>query len=88
MCSPLQGMDKTAEERRIAICIFDDVAEQCREAALKYLDFAPLYDLSFRKLPVWLISLFMSMSGIMKHIFHSFWKLAMIKILMLDRFAY
>ncbi|KAL0390381.1 UNVERIFIED_CONTAM: Importin-5 [Sesamum calycinum] len=33
-----QGKDKTAEERRIAICIFDDVAEQCREAALKYYD--------------------------------------------------
>ncbi|PSS14495.1 Importin-5 like [Actinidia chinensis var. chinensis] len=32
------GKDKTAEERRIAICIFDDVAEQCREAALKYYD--------------------------------------------------
>ena len=31
----LQGKDKTPEERRIAICIFDDVAEQCREAALK-----------------------------------------------------
>lgn len=30
-----QGKDKTAEERRIAICIFDDVAEQCRETALK-----------------------------------------------------
>ena len=34
----LKGKDKTAEERRIAICIFDDVAEQCREAALKYYD--------------------------------------------------
>ncbi|GJW24319.1 importin-5-like protein, partial [Tanacetum coccineum] len=33
-----QGKDKTSEERRIAICIFDDVAEQCREAALKYYD--------------------------------------------------
>ncbi|CAL9075224.1 unnamed protein product [Musa acuminata var. zebrina] len=32
------GKDKTAEERRIAICIFDDVAEQCQEAALKYYD--------------------------------------------------
>lgn len=31
----MQGKDKTPEERRIAICIFDDVAEQCREAALK-----------------------------------------------------
>lgn len=30
-----QGRDKTPEERRIAICIFDDVAEQCREAAIK-----------------------------------------------------
>ncbi|KAK1356183.1 TOG domain-containing protein [Heracleum sosnowskyi] len=35
---PMWGMDKTAEERRIAICIFDDVAEQCREAALKYYE--------------------------------------------------
>ncbi|TVU02138.1 hypothetical protein EJB05_52405, partial [Eragrostis curvula] len=34
----LQGKDKTAEERRIGICIFDDVAEQCRESALKYYD--------------------------------------------------
>ncbi|KAF7819275.1 importin-5-like [Senna tora] len=32
------GKDKTSEERRIAICIFDDVAEHCREAALKYYD--------------------------------------------------
>ncbi|KAK6137805.1 hypothetical protein DH2020_028453 [Rehmannia glutinosa] len=32
-----QGKDKSAEERRIAICIFDDVAEQCRESALKYV---------------------------------------------------
>ncbi|XP_073272643.1 uncharacterized protein [Primulina huaijiensis] len=35
---PMWGKDKTAEERRIAICIFDDLAEQCREAALKYYD--------------------------------------------------
>ncbi|XP_057781116.1 uncharacterized protein LOC130999574 [Salvia miltiorrhiza] len=35
---PMWGKDKTAEERRIAICIFDDVAEQCREEALKYYD--------------------------------------------------
>ncbi|XP_076918274.1 uncharacterized protein LOC143578652 [Bidens hawaiensis] len=35
---PMWGKDKTDEERRIAICIFDDVAEQCREAALKYYD--------------------------------------------------
>ncbi|KAG0485517.1 hypothetical protein HPP92_009596, partial [Vanilla planifolia] len=32
------GKDKTPEERRIAICIFDDIAEQCLEAALKYYD--------------------------------------------------
>ncbi|KAE9601182.1 hypothetical protein Lal_00023750 [Lupinus albus] len=36
--TPMWGRDKTPEERRIAICIFDDVAEQCREAALKYYD--------------------------------------------------
>ncbi|ERN20418.1 hypothetical protein AMTR_s00068p00103300 [Amborella trichopoda] len=36
--TPMWGKDKTAEERRIAICIFDDVAEQCRESALKYYD--------------------------------------------------
>ncbi|XP_066371254.1 uncharacterized protein [Miscanthus floridulus] len=33
-----QGKDKTSEERRIAICIFDDVAEHCREAAVRYYD--------------------------------------------------
>ncbi|KAJ7955426.1 importin-5 [Quillaja saponaria] len=36
--TPMWGRDKTPEERRIAICIFDDVAEQCREAAVKYYD--------------------------------------------------
>ncbi|KAM2244227.1 hypothetical protein ACFXTI_005315 [Malus domestica] len=36
--TPMWAKDKTPEERRIAICIFDDVAEQCREAALKYYD--------------------------------------------------
>ncbi|KAJ8643483.1 hypothetical protein MRB53_005231 [Persea americana] len=36
--TPMLGKDKTAEERRIAICIFDDVAEQCHEAALRYYD--------------------------------------------------
>ncbi|KAJ9179894.1 hypothetical protein P3X46_008207 [Hevea brasiliensis] len=36
--TPMWGKDKTAEERRIAICIFDDVVEQCQEAALKYYD--------------------------------------------------
>ncbi|XP_024975878.1 importin-5-like [Cynara cardunculus var. scolymus] len=35
---PMFGKDVTAEEKRIAICIFDDVAEHCREAALKYYD--------------------------------------------------
>ncbi|KAJ8574038.1 hypothetical protein K7X08_010549 [Anisodus acutangulus] len=35
---PMWGKDKTAEERRITICIFDDIAEQCGEAALKYYD--------------------------------------------------
>lgn len=30
-----QGKDKSPEDRRIAFCIFDDVAEQCREAALR-----------------------------------------------------
>ncbi|KAD4384200.1 hypothetical protein E3N88_24368 [Mikania micrantha] len=35
---PMWGKDKTAEERRTAICIFDDLAEQCREAAVKYYD--------------------------------------------------
>ncbi|KAF9670235.1 hypothetical protein SADUNF_Sadunf13G0047300 [Salix dunnii] len=33
-----RGKDKTAEERRIVICIFDDVVEHCKEAALKYYD--------------------------------------------------
>ncbi|XP_031248967.1 importin-5-like [Pistacia vera] len=36
--TPMWGKDKTAEERRIAICIFDDVVEHCHEAALKYYD--------------------------------------------------
>lgn len=36
--TPMWGRDKTPEERRIAICIFDDVAEQCREGAIKYYD--------------------------------------------------
>ncbi|XP_059462421.1 uncharacterized protein LOC132191425 [Corylus avellana] len=36
--TPMLGKDKTAEERRIAICIFDDVVEYCHEAALKYYD--------------------------------------------------
>eukprot|EP00252_Welwitschia_mirabilis_P001402 TRINITY_DN11268_c0_g1_i1.p1 TRINITY_DN11268_c0_g1~~TRINITY_DN11268_c0_g1_i1.p1 ORF type:complete len:1174 (+),score=249.39 TRINITY_DN11268_c0_g1_i1:398-3523(+) len=36
--TPMLGKDKTAEERRIAICIFDDVAEQCQEAAVKFYD--------------------------------------------------
>ncbi|KAL5058955.1 hypothetical protein RYX36_030559 [Vicia faba] len=36
--TPMFGKDKTSEERRIAICIFDDIAEHCREAALKYYD--------------------------------------------------
>ncbi|KAI3747198.1 hypothetical protein L6452_09649 [Arctium lappa] len=40
---PMWGKDVTAEEKRIAICIFDDVVEHCREAALKYYDtFLPL----------------------------------------------
>lgn len=34
--TPLWGKDATPEEKRIAICIFDDVAEHCQEAALKY----------------------------------------------------
>ncbi|XP_066397593.1 uncharacterized protein [Miscanthus floridulus] len=36
--TPMLGKDKTSEERRIAICIFDDVAEHCREAAVRYYD--------------------------------------------------
>ncbi|XP_074557446.1 uncharacterized protein LOC141813385 [Curcuma longa] len=36
--TPMLGKDKTPEERRIAICIFDDVAEQCQEAARRYYD--------------------------------------------------
>ncbi|GJW05293.1 importin-5-like protein [Tanacetum coccineum] len=33
---PMLSKEKTPEERRIAICIFNDVAEECREAALRY----------------------------------------------------
>ncbi|XP_010528743.1 PREDICTED: importin-5-like [Tarenaya hassleriana] len=36
--TPMLGSDRTAEEKRIAICIFDDVAEHCRDAALRYYD--------------------------------------------------
>ncbi|XP_057546144.1 uncharacterized protein LOC130825114 [Amaranthus tricolor] len=36
--TPMWGKDKTTEERRIAICIFDDIVEHCREAALRYYD--------------------------------------------------
>ncbi|KAG2546633.1 hypothetical protein PVAP13_9KG037200 [Panicum virgatum] len=36
--TPMLGKDRTSEERRIAICIFDDVAEHCREAAIRYYD--------------------------------------------------
>uniref|UniRef100_A0A7N0ZTG6 Importin N-terminal domain-containing protein n=1 Tax=Kalanchoe fedtschenkoi TaxID=63787 RepID=A0A7N0ZTG6_KALFE len=36
--TPMWGKDRTAEERRIAICIFDDITEHCRESALKYYD--------------------------------------------------
>ncbi|RLN15504.1 HEAT repeat, putative [Panicum miliaceum] len=36
--TPMLGKDRTSEERRIAICIFDDVAEHCREAAVRYYD--------------------------------------------------
>ncbi|KAH7296218.1 hypothetical protein KP509_26G014000 [Ceratopteris richardii] len=34
--TPMLGNDRTLEERRIAICIFDDVAEQCKSSACKY----------------------------------------------------
>lgn len=34
--TPMLGRDHTPEERRIAICIFDDVAEQCQGVATKY----------------------------------------------------
>ncbi|KAK1410940.1 hypothetical protein QVD17_37483 [Tagetes erecta] len=33
---PMWGKDRTAEEKRIAICIFDDVSEHCRDSAVKY----------------------------------------------------
>uniref|UniRef100_A0A804M2E4 TOG domain-containing protein n=2 Tax=Zea mays TaxID=4577 RepID=A0A804M2E4_MAIZE len=36
--TPMLGKNKSPEERRIAICIFDDVAEHCREAAVRYYD--------------------------------------------------
>ncbi|KAG6517212.1 hypothetical protein ZIOFF_020592 [Zingiber officinale] len=40
--TPMLGKDKTPEERRIAICIFVDVAEQCQEAALRH-DFHSIF---------------------------------------------
>ncbi|GFY98998.1 ARM repeat superfamily protein [Actinidia rufa] len=36
--TPMGRIKQLRREGRIAICIFDDVAEQCREAALKYYD--------------------------------------------------
>ncbi|CAD5177263.1 unnamed protein product [Musa acuminata subsp. malaccensis] len=36
--TPMLGKDKTAGERRIAICVFDDVAEHCQGTALKYYE--------------------------------------------------
>ncbi|CAH1433670.1 unnamed protein product [Lactuca virosa] len=40
---PFWGKDRTSEEKRIAICIFDDVAEHCGDVALKYYEtFLPL----------------------------------------------
>lgn len=36
--TPMLGRDHSPEERRIAICIFDDVAEQCQGVATKYYD--------------------------------------------------
>nr|GEU75259.1 importin-5-like [Tanacetum cinerariifolium] len=35
---PMWGKDRTSEEKRIAICIFDDVAEHCGDAAFKYYE--------------------------------------------------
>jgi hypothetical protein len=34
--TPMLGKDRTPEERRVAICIFDDVAEQCGDTSIKY----------------------------------------------------
>uniref|UniRef100_A0ACD5WAS2 Uncharacterized protein n=1 Tax=Avena sativa TaxID=4498 RepID=A0ACD5WAS2_AVESA len=36
--TPMLGKDKSSEERRVTICIFDDVAEHCQEAAVRYYD--------------------------------------------------
>ncbi|PWA64284.1 armadillo-type fold protein [Artemisia annua] len=34
----VQGKDRTSEEKRIAICVFDDVAEHCGDATFKYYE--------------------------------------------------
>nr|KAJ0203128.1 hypothetical protein LSAT_V11C500246060 [Lactuca sativa] len=34
---PFWGKDRTSEEKRISICIFDDVAEHCGDVALKLM---------------------------------------------------
>lgn len=34
--TPMLGKERTPDERRVAICVFDDVAEQCGDAAIKY----------------------------------------------------
>ncbi|GLJ16157.1 hypothetical protein SUGI_0269600 [Cryptomeria japonica] len=36
--TPMLGKDRTPEERRVAICIFDNVAAECGVAATKYYD--------------------------------------------------
>ncbi|PWA83038.1 armadillo-type fold protein [Artemisia annua] len=35
---PMWGKDRTSEEKRIAICVFDDVAEHCGDATFKYYE--------------------------------------------------
>ncbi|KAG0582851.1 hypothetical protein M758_3G093200 [Ceratodon purpureus] len=36
--TPMLGKDRSPDERRVAICVFDDVAEQCGDAAIKYYE--------------------------------------------------
>lgn len=81
-----QGKDKTAEERRIAICIFDDIAEQCRESALKYVPQSYLVGCRacicnwIMYFPIWL--------GIMIHTYLFCWRHPMMRTQMFGRYKY
>lgn len=81
-----QGKDKTAEERRIAICIFDDVVEHCREAALKYA-FAYFCFIEIVIGSWFHVFIQFVWADTMIRTFLSYWKPAMMRAQMFVRFA-